>query len=209
MFDCSDNKVMPPVLTDKRILLASNSPRRRELLGMILPEYSVPESVDIEECYPPDLAADDVPSYLSRLKAQPYLSGLEDCDILITADTVVIVDGHILGKPKDHADACRMLGMLSGRTHTVVTGVTISDRNDSYTFSESTEVTFENLEDFEIEEYVLRYRPYDKAGAYGIQEYIGAIGIKEIKGSFYNVMGLPVGALYRHLRRFIKARDFS
>lgn len=194
----------PPELTERKILLASNSPRRRELLGMIVPEFAIPDAVEVDEVYPPTLRADAVPEYLSRLKAEPYLSKMADGDILITADTVVIVDDEISGKPKDRQEAIEMLGKLSGRSHRVVTGVTISSSDSQESFSEVTEVTFAELEEKEITEYIDRYRPYDKAGAYGIQEYIGAIGIVSIKGCFYNVMGLPTSALYRHLKRFIK-----
>lgn len=183
----------------RRVLLASASPRRRELLGMILPGFEIVSGRDVDETYPADLPAVDVPAYLSRLKAAAYADTLADNDILITADTVVILDGHILGKPTDASDACRMLAALAGRTHTVVTGVTITTRTSTDTFSESTRVSFAPLSDAEIAEYVARFRPLDKAGAYGIQEWIGAAAIERIDGCFYNVMGLPLHALYRHL----------
>ena len=148
--------------------------------------------------------AEDVPAYLSKLKASAYASDLEANELIITADTVVICDGHIMGKPKDCDEAVAMLRTLAGRTHMVVTGVTLSSLSGrkSDTFSVSTEVTFGPLQDEEISAYVERFRPLDKAGAYGIQEWIGAAAITGIKGSFYNVMGLPLNALYNHLRDF-------
>ncbi len=192
----------PPVLIDRRILLASNSPRRRQLLSMIVPDFIVPEPIEVDEVYPHDLDASEVPAFLSRLKAAPYKAILANTtDVLITADTVVIVDGSIFGKPHSEDEARAMLATLSGRNHKVVTGVTITDSDQQYTFSETTEVCFYPLSDKEIADYVTIYRPYDKAGAYGIQEYIGAIGIRGVVGCFYNVMGLPVGALYHALKR--------
>lgn len=192
----------PPVLVDRRILLASNSPRRRQLLAMIVPEFSVPAPVEVDEIYSHDIGASEVPAFLSRLKAEPYKPMLAGTtDVLITADTVVIVDGRIYGKPHSEAEAKAMLATLSGRSHKVVTGVTITDCDQQYTFSETTEVRFYPLSAAEIADYVSIYRPYDKAGAYGIQEYIGAIGIRGVVGCFYNVMGLPVGALYHALKR--------
>ncbi|MDE7125634.1 MAG: Maf family nucleotide pyrophosphatase [Muribaculaceae bacterium] len=199
------NSYTPPSFTSKRILLASNSPRRRELIAMILPEFEIPEPVDVNEVYPDGLAPEDVPVYRARLKAQPSLGTLTDADVLITADTVVLSDGVLLGKPKDEDDARRMLRSLSGRTHKVITGVSISTIGRMESFSEVTEVSFAELSEYEIDEYVRRYNPMDKAGAYGIQEYIGAIGITGIRGCFYNVMGLPAGALYHRLRHFLQA----
>ena len=177
-----------PCYSNVKVLLASNSPRRRELLGMIMPEFGVAASRNIDETYPSTMAAEDVPAYLSKLKASAYASDLEANELIITADTVVICDGHIMGKPKDCDEAVAMLRTLAGRTHMVVTV--------------STEVTFGPLQDEEISAYVERFRPLDKAGAYGIQEWIGAAAITGIKGSFYNVMGLPLNALYNHLRDF-------
>ena len=193
-----------PCYSNVKVLLASNSPRRRELLGMIMPEFGVAASRNIDETYPSTLAAEDVPAYLSKLKASAYASDLEANELIITADTVVICDGHIMGKPKDCDDAVAMLRTLAGRTHMVVTGVTLSSLSGrkSDTFSVSTEVTFGPLQDEEISAYVERFRPLDKAGAYGIQEWIGAAAITGIKGSFYNVMGLPLNALCNHLRDF-------
>ncbi|MCH5220767.1 MAG: septum formation protein Maf [Muribaculaceae bacterium] len=195
-----------PQYSDVDILLASNSPRRRELLGLIVPHFEVAPSKEIEESYPPTIAPDDVPAFLSQLKASAYKSDIKAGQLLITADTVVILDGKIMGKPQGCDEAIEMVRALAGRTHTVVTGVTLSSlsgkRND--TFSEKTDVTFAELTDEEIEQYVLRFKPYDKAGAYGIQEWVGAAAIQGIAGCFYNVMGLPLHALYTHLKEFFR-----
>lgn len=201
------DSIKPPYPSDwiaaRRVLLASNSPRRRELLGMIVPEFEVLRLVDVDETYPDSMQVEEVPSFLSRLKASACAKVLKPSDITITADTVVIVDGQILGKPDDHEDAVHMLKLLRGRTHKVITGVTLTWEcgERSETFSACTEVTFGNLSDAEIEEYVKLFQPFDKAGAYGIQEWIGAIGIVGMNGSFYNVMGLPVKLLYDRLKR--------
>ena len=184
----------------KKILLASNSPRRRELLGLLDVDFSIAEPREVNEVYPDNLPAEDVPSYLSALKADAYADMLSDDEILLTADTVVICDGEILGKPDGHNGAVEMLKRLSGKTHTVVTGVSLTTKSDRCVFSEHTDVTFAPLSDDEIDYYVDRYRPYDKAGAYGIQEWIGCIGIKSINGCFYNVMGLPLHKLYENLK---------
>lgn len=193
-----------PAYADKKILLASNSPRRRELLGLIVPEFEIAPSKDIEEVFPAGLAAEDVPAYLSRLKASAYIDSLDADTLLITADTIVLLDGEILGKPKDHADAVAMVSHLAGRTHTVVTGVSLTSQagKKSDTFAEKTSVTFCKLTAGEIEEYVNRFKPFDKAGAYGIQEWLGAAAIAGINGCFYNVMGLPLHALHTHLKTF-------
>ena len=189
-----------PGFKDIQVLLASNSPRRRELLGMIVPEFTIAPPREVREVYPQDLPAEQVPAYLSRLKAAAYADDLEAGQLLITADTVVILDGEILGKPRDEDDARRMLAALSDNTHVVVTGVTISRAgHDPVTFSDATRVTFGPLSPEQIDYYVTHYRPLDKAGAYGIQEYIGAAGISSIRGCYYNVMGLPLHALARHL----------
>lgn len=201
----NDGGVMPPLpcpqLADVKVVLASNSPRRRELLGMILPEFYIAESKDVDESYPADMEAEQVPVYLSQIKAEAYRPDLEPGELLITADTVVIVDGKILGKPSGYDDAVAMIKMLAGRTHRVVTGVTLSSIDCSLSFSDSTDVTFRRLGDEEIREYVQRYKPFDKAGAYGIQEWIGGAGIRGMNGCFYNVMGLPLSALYEELKK--------
>ncbi len=185
-----------------KILLASGSPRRRELLAMIAPDFAVAPGRDVDESYPSDIPAEKVAEYLSKVKADAYIDLLADDEIIITADTVVIIDGRILGKPAGRDDAVAMLRSLSGRRHKVVTGVTVTARDRSISFDETTVVKFAPLSDDEIDAYVDTFRPYDKAGAYGIQEWIGAVGIKGIEGCYYNVMGLPVHTLYHRLKEF-------
>ena len=188
--------------TSKKVILASNSPRRRELLGMIQPSFEIAHIRGIDETYPPSIPIKEIPQYLSVLKANAYEDSIKDDEIILTADTVVICDSMVLGKPKTAEDAINMLKMLRNRTHIVVTGVTILSNTKSDTFLETTEVSFGHLTDEEIADYVEDYKPYDKAGAYGIQEWIGCIGITGIEGCFYNVMGLPLHTLYHHLRNF-------
>lgn len=184
------------------LLLASKSPRRRELLKMLDIPFEIINIVDVDETFPPSLPKNMVPEFLSRLKAEANSGILKNDDILITADTVVIIDDEIIGKPRDLDDARRMLHMLSGRVHKVITGVTLTSTKKSVTFSTVTDVTFAPLSDCEIDFYVDNYHPLDKAGAYGIQEWIGAVGVAAIEGSFYNVMGLPVHRLYNELLLF-------
>ena len=193
-------------LKNHRLILASASPRRRELLASCDIDFTLAERFECEECYPADLEADRVAEYLSQLKSEAYPQTLTEGDILLTADTVVIAGGEILGKPKDRADAERMLQKLSGATHKVVTGVTLRTTTQRISFSAESLVTFRLLENEEIAYYIEKYRPMDKAGAYGIQEWIGYVGIERIEGSFYNVMGLPVQRLYVELQRLIKNR---
>lgn len=185
-----------------KILLASGSPRRRELLAMIAPDFAVAPGRDVDESYPSDIPAEKVAEYLSKVKADAYIDLLADDEIIITADTVVIIDGRILGKPAGRDEAVAMLRSLSGRRHKVVTGVTVTAKDRSVSFDETTVVEFAPLSDGEITAYVDTFRPYDKAGAYGIQEWIGAVGIKGIEGCYYNVMGLPVHTLYHRLKEF-------
>lgn len=185
----------------KHIILASASPRRRELLRMIVPEFEIASGIDVDETYPAELPAEQVPVYLSQLKAEAYRSRVGADDVLITADTVVIVDDVILGKPADRAEAVEMLTTLCGRSHVVVTGVTITTATAQESFAQATTVHFDPLSTTEIEHYVDCYRPFDKAGAYGIQEWIGAAAIRGIEGSFYNVMGLPIHQVFLALRR--------
>ena len=182
------------------VILASGSPRRRELLAMLDVDFRVDTSHSVDETVPEGLPVEEVAPYLSRLKAMAYPLTEGDGKLVITADTVVIIDGKVLGKPVDEADACSMLMELQGRTQKVVTGVTVRTAEDMTTFSAESEVEFAPLTEEEIAYYVDRYRPLDKAGAYGIQEWIGAAGIKGINGSFYNVMGLPVQRLYSLLK---------
>ena len=187
-----------------RLILASASPRRRELLASCDLDFTLAEKFECEEHYPADLAADKVAEYLSQLKSEAYPHALASNDILLTADTVVIVGNEILGKPKSEADAERMLRMLSGATHKVVTGVTLRSSSQTISFSAESLVSFRELTAEEIAYYIERYRPMDKAGAYGIREWIGYVGIERIEGSFYNVMGLPVQRLYVELQRLVK-----
>ena len=179
-------------LKNYRLILASASPRRRELLAACDIDFTLAEKFECEESYPADLEADKVAEYLSQLKSNAYPHTLAEGDILLTADTVVIAGGEILGKPKNNADAERMLKMLSGATHKVVTGVTLRTPSHTISFSAESLVTFRVLENEEIAYYIEKYRPLDKAGAYGIQEWIGYTAIEGLQGSFYNVMGLPV-----------------
>lgn len=182
-------------------ILASGSPRRRELMAMLDVDFRVDTSRSVDEVIPDDITAEETPAYLSRLKAEPYLPYLQPDEVLVTADTVVILNGKVIGKPRNADDARQTLRTLSGQTHKVITGVSIGRPDGSLsTFSEVTEVEFDNLSDDEINYYVDKYSPLDKAGAYGIQEWIGAAAVKGIRGSFYNVMGLPIHRLYTALR---------
>lgn len=183
-----------------KILLASNSPRRRELLGLLDVDFEIVNPRKIDEVYPDTLPVDRVAPYLSALKADAYADIIGEDEILLTADTVVICDSRILGKPADENDARQMLSVLSDKTHEVVTGVTLISKNRRITFSETTKVTFDRLSSDEIDYYVSKYKPLDKAGAYGIQEWIGCTSITRIDGCFYNVMGLPLHSLFHHLR---------
>ena len=186
-----------------RLLLASQSPRRRELIAGSGIPFTLTEKYACEEHYPATLAAEEVPAYLSRLKSEAYPTPLAENDILLTADTVVILDGEVLGKPKDREDALRMVARLAGNRHTVVTGVTLRTPERIETFSAESDVWFRPLSEDEIAYYVDTYQPFDKAGSYGIQEWIGYVGIERIDGSFYNVMGLPIQRLYVELEKFI------
>lgn len=181
------------------IILASQSPRRRELLAGLGVDFEVKVIPGIDESYPPQLPAPDVPAYIARQKAEAYRTDMKDNDLIITADTIVCCAGEIMGKPADDADARRMLHGLSGRTHQVVTGVCITTRTIQKTLSTSTDVTFKTLTDEEIDYYVTHFHPTDKAGSYGIQEWIGYIGVERIEGSYFNVMGLPIQRLYTEL----------
>lgn len=198
------NVMMGPLdnLERFRIVLASASPRRKELLSMLGVDFTVRPLKGVDERYPSTLDAKDVPGFLARLKSDAAARSIAPDELVITADTVVIADGEVLGKPHDAADARRMLERLSGRTHTVITGVAVTAHNRREVASAFTEVEFAELSPAEIDYYIGHYRPFDKAGAYGIQEWIGCIAVKHISGSFYNVMGLPLHLLYTMLRRF-------
>lgn len=183
------------------IVLASGSPRRRELLAALDVEFAVEVKQGIDESYPADMAPDEVPLFLSAQKARAYMATATARQLVITADTVVITGGCIMGKPHSEAEARAMLRSLSGGRHHVVTGVTLLHGGHTTTFGASSTVEFASLTDGEINYYVERYRPLDKAGAYGIQEWIGCAAIRGIEGSFYNVMGLPVQRLYEELKK--------
>lgn len=192
--------------TKAHILLASNSPRRRELLAMISSNFSIPKMREVEERFPLDMDATHIPAFLSRLKSDAYEGLINENAILLTADTgVIVTDGAsamMLGKPMDEDQAVEMLMTLSGREHLVVTGVTLASARQKTTFSETTKVLFDALDLERARLYVRKFRPLDKAGAYGIQEWIGAASIRRIEGSFYNVMGLPVHQVYKRLLDF-------
>lgn len=183
------------------VILASNSPRRRELLGGLGIDFEVKVISGIDESYPETLVGEEIPTFISRIKAQPYLETMAENDLVITADTIVYVDGEVLGKPADANDASCMLRKLSGRVHQVITGVTLTTREFQHSFAVTTDVTYVELSDCEIDYYVSHYRPFDKAGAYGVQEWIGFVGVSRLEGSYFNVMGLPVQRLYTELKK--------
>lgn len=188
-------------MTDYKLILASNSPRRRELLAGLDLDFEVRVLPGIDEGYPAELQGGDIPLYIAKEKAQAYVAQLQPDELLITADTIVWLNGQVLEKPADEADAFRMLRQLSGNTHQVFTGVCLTTRERQVAFSCCTDVTFSRLTDDEITHYVRRYCPFDKAGSYGVQEWIGYVGVESINGSFYNVMGLPVQRLYTALKQ--------
>ena len=189
------------MLRNYKIILASKSPRRRQLLdGLNIPFEVVIHEVD--EVFPEGLPMEEIPVYLAKLKAEPFTDELSHDALVITADTIVWVDGTVLGKPNDYEHAALMLRQLSGKKHVVVTGVCLTSREKQVTFSASTDVYFKELSDEEINYYLENYRPYDKAGSYGVQEWIGYIAITKIEGSYFNVMGLPVQRLYEELLKF-------
>ena len=183
-----------------KLILASNSPRRKELLASLGLPFEVRVLQDIDESYPDDLLFSEVALYIAGKKADAYRTIVNDDELIITADTVVIVGDEILGKPVDEADAERMLRQLSGRIHQVTTGVCLLTASQERRFAVTTDVTFKELSDEEIRYYVTTYKPFDKAGAYGIQEWIGYVGVTCLHGSYYNVMGLPVQRIYETIR---------
>lgn len=185
----------------KHIILASNSPRRRELLAGLDLDFEVKVLPNVAEDDPHDLPAVDVAGYIAREKAEVYKSMITEEDLVITADTVVVVDNEVLGKPVDANDARRMLHLISGRKHQVVTGVCLLTSTDYHSFSVTTDVTFKQLSDEEINYYIEHFKPFDKAGAYGIQEWIGYVGVTSINGSYFNVMGLPVQRIWEEVHK--------
>lgn len=190
-------------LKDHRIILASQSPRRQELLRMAEVDFEVAAIPGLEESFPDSLPAEQTAEYLARMKMEGYEEyWSQPKTLVITADTVVVLGDEVLGKPRDREDAIAMLSRLSGAVHTVFSGVAIRTAERQSSFTASTQVFFKELQERDIIDYVDRYRPFDKAGSYGVQEWIGLIGVGRIEGSFYNVMGLPVATLYEELRKF-------
>ena len=198
--------ILNELIKSKRIILASASPRRKELMEGLGLNFTVDTRNNFQEVVPDGLDVNLVPEYLAKGKSYGFHRELEDDEIIITADTMVMCDGKILGKPSDKANAMQMLKMLQCNTHTVITGVCIRSREKEDSFSVTTKVFFNELSDEELDYYIENYRPYDKAGAYGVQEWIGHIGISRIEGSYFNVMGLPVQRLYTELQKFMENR---
>ena len=189
-------------LKDKKIILASQSPRRHHLLKSIGLEFDILSGMETDESFSPEMPVDEIPVYLAKKKAETFKSFVDEKTILITADTIVSIGKKILNKPQDDTEAYKMLKTLSGNKHTVITGVCITAKNKQKYFNAFTDVYFDNLSEEEIKYYIDNFKPFDKAGAYGIQEWIGYIGISKIEGSYFNVMGLPVQKLYEELKYF-------
>ena len=183
------------------IILGSQSPRRKELLAGLDIPFTTKIIPGLEETYPASLQGEEIPVYLAEQKSDAYT--LEDNELLITADTIVWLDGKVYGKPVDETEAHQMLRALSGKTHDVITGVCLRTNHKNVSFASTTKVTFAHLTDDEITHYINKYRPMDKAGSYGVQEWIGYIGVEHIEGSYFNVMGLPIQKLYTVLKEFI------
>lgn len=184
-----------------KIILASNSPRRKELLSGLGIRYEVKTLPGIEESYPDTLKGEEIPVYIACEKAEAYRNAMQPDELIITADTIVWLDGVVMGKPKDEEEARGMLRRLSGKTHQVITGVCLTGAEFQKSFTTVTDVMFAELTDEEINYYIEHYKPMDKAGSYGIQEWIGFVGVEKIKGSYFNVMGLPVQRLYKELSK--------
>jgi septum formation protein len=191
-------------LKQYKIVLASGSPRRQQFLKDLDIDFEI-RLKDVEEIYPDALKGAEITDFLAELKAAAFADTLADNEILITSDTIVWHEDKALGKPKDYDDAFKMLKSLSGKTHEVITSVSIKTKKGSETFNETSRVTFNSLSTDEIKYYLDNYKPYDKAGAYGIQEWIGLVAIAKIEGSYVNVVGLPVDKVYRHLKKFANA----
>lgn len=196
-----DGKIMLDNIKDYKIILASASPRRRELLNGLDLDFVVKSLPDVDESFPNTLVGGEIPLYISKKKADAYRPSMADDELVITADTIVWLDGKALGKPVDEADAQRMLHNMSGKTHAVFTGVTITTKTEQRSFVAQSNVSFALLADDEVDYYIQKYKPMDKAGAYGAQEWIGYIGMENIEGSYFNVMGLPVQRLYSELKK--------
>ncbi|MDR0686145.1 MAG: Maf-like protein [Dysgonamonadaceae bacterium] len=185
-----------------RLILASNSPRRKELLSGLDVKYEVRKPPEVKECYPETLQREEIPVYLARLKASACSAWMQDDTLLLTADTIVWFNGKVYGKPKNETDSIATLKALSGNTHEVITGVCLTSNKKQTAFHSVSKVKFAELDEPEINYYVKHYTPRDKAGAYGVQEWIGYIGVEYLEGSFYNVMGLPASRLYQELKNF-------
>jgi septum formation protein len=197
--------LLQELLVDKKLVLASKSPRRRNLLKGLDVDFEIWDtSHDDDEPFPQNIPLHDVPVYLARHKASHFADRLDAKTILLACDTIVVCCNQILGKPKDEAAARQILGALQNKSHTVITGVCIKSKDVERVFSVSSEVYFKRLSPEQIDYYVSKYKPFDKAGAYGVQEWIGYVGVERIDGSYYNVMGLPVETLYDQLISFIK-----
>lgn len=184
------------------VILASNSPRRKELMSGLGIDYTVRTLPNVDESYPDTLSKEEIPAYICQAKATAYKHLMAPDDLLITADTIVWSEGRVLGKPADRAEAIEMIRLLAGKSHQVITGVCLTTLERQQTFTSVSDVLFDTLSDEEIAYYVDRYQPMDKAGAYGVQEWIGYVGVKHISGSFYNIMGLPIQRLYQELKQW-------
>ena len=188
-------------LNKYKIILASNSPRRKELLSGSGVEYEVKTLPDVDESYPDGLSGEEIAKHIARGKAEAYRLLIQADELVITADTIVWLDGTVMGKPKDEEEAKDMLMRLSGKTHQVITGVCLTTASMQKTFATVTDVTFAILTDEEVDYYVTRFQPMDKAGSYGVQEWIGFVGVENLSGSYFNVMGLPIQRLYTELKK--------
>ena len=188
-------------LGDYQLILASQSPRRHQMLKELGLDFKI-QTKDVEEVYPDYLKGEEIPIYLAKLKAEAFVLDMNEKELVITADTIVCVDDMVLGKPKDRDDAVKMLKTLSGRSHQVISGVCLKSKDKEVAFSTTTHVHFKELSIEEINYYIDNYKPFDKAGAYGIQEWIGFVGIDGIEGSYFNVVGLPIQRLYQELSKF-------
>lgn len=188
-------------LNKYKVILASNSPRRKELLSGLGVDYEVKTLPDVDESYPDGLSGEEIAKHIARGKTEAYRSLIQADELVITADTIVWLDGTVMGKPKDEEEAKDMLMRLSGKTHQVITGVCLTTATTQKTFATVTDVTFATLTDEEVDYYVTRYQPMDKAGSYGVQEWIGFVGVENLSGSYFNVMGLPIQRLYTELKK--------
>jgi len=188
-------------LKNKNLILASGSPRRQQFLKDLGLEFSI-QLKEVEEIYPSDLKGSEITDFLAKLKAEPFIDELKSNDILITSDTIVWLDQKAIGKPKNREQAKEMLFLLSGKTHEVISSICLSSKNKQKIFSDITQVKFKELSTEEIDYYIDNYKPFDKAGSYGIQEWIGFIGIEKIEGSYFNVMGFPVHKFYKEIMNF-------